>query len=167
MSGMTITSSRSYRVAFATPYLRSGQLFLVRLKDAWKFSDGIYSLMGNKPKIGVIAGTTGDLFISKTINRAVIERYPVSEKAVEALINKEIDVFSDYCWALHCAGLAWSFFLASLLDDDLAQWTRGDLKTSVDLALLKGRLHRGAYVLPLAVPSASLLKNFAYHRIII
>ena len=65
--------------------------------------------------------------------------------------NKEIDVFSDYFWALHCAGLAWFFFWDSLLDDDPAQWTRGDLKTSVDLALLKGRLYRGAYIHPLTV----------------
>lgn len=93
MSGMTITPKRAYRVAFAKPYMRSGQMLLVRMEKAGLYSTGIYSLMGNKPAIGVIKNTTGDYFITKTINRADITRFKTSEKAVQALINKDIDVF--------------------------------------------------------------------------
>jgi len=93
MSGMTITPKRAYRVSFAKPYLRSGQMLLVRMEQAQLYSSGIYSLMGNKPKIGTIENTTGDYFITKTINRANITQFKTSEKAVQALIKKEIDVF--------------------------------------------------------------------------
>lgn len=93
MSGMTITPKRAYRVAFAKPYMRSGQMLLVRMEKAQLYSSGIYSLMGNKPAIGTIENTTGDYFITQTINRANITRYKTSEKAVQALVKKEIDVF--------------------------------------------------------------------------
>lgn len=93
MSGMTITPKRAYRVSFAKPYMRSGQMLLVRTEKAQLYSSGIYSLMGNKPAIGTIKNTTGDYFITKTINRANITRFKTSEKAVQALIKGEIDVF--------------------------------------------------------------------------
>jgi polar amino acid transport system substrate-binding protein len=93
MSGMTITPKRAYRVSFAQPYLRSGQLLLVRMSQAQLYSTGIFSLMGNKPAIGTIENTTGDYFITKTINRANITRFSSSEKAVSALIDGDIDVF--------------------------------------------------------------------------
>ena len=93
MSGMTITQERSYRVAFSKPYLRSGQMLLVKTKKAGLFVNGIYSLMGTRPAIGTIRGTTGDLVITKTINRANITRYSTTQKAVKALENDEIDVF--------------------------------------------------------------------------
>ncbi|WP_136810297.1 substrate-binding periplasmic protein [Desulfosediminicola flagellatus] len=93
MSGMTITSSRSYRVAFSKPYLRSGQVFLVRLDDAKKYSDGIYSIMGSNPVIGTISGTVGDYYISKTVAKADIKNFSTSTKAVNALLEGQIDVF--------------------------------------------------------------------------
>ena len=93
MSGLTITPKRAYRVSFAKPYMRSGQMLLVRMEKAQLYASGIYSLMGNKPAIGTIENTTGDYFITKTINRANITRFETSEKAVQALIKEEIDVF--------------------------------------------------------------------------
>ncbi len=93
MSGLTITPKRAYRVTFAKPYMRSGQLLLVRSTEAQRFSSGIYSLMGDKPAIGTIKDTTGDFFITQTINNAKITRYRTSKRAVEALISKQIDVF--------------------------------------------------------------------------
>ncbi len=93
MSGMSITPKRSYRVSFAQPYMRSGQMLLVRMNQAQLYSSGIFSLMGNKPAIGTIKNTTGDYFITKTINRANITRYSNSKQAVAALIKDDIDVF--------------------------------------------------------------------------
>jgi polar amino acid transport system substrate-binding protein len=93
MSGMSITQPRQYRIAFANPYLRSGQILLVRLEDQAHFSTGIYSLMNSNYVIGTIKDTTGDLFISKTINGAKIKTFDKSTDAVKALINKEIDAF--------------------------------------------------------------------------
>lgn len=93
MSGMSITPKRAYRVSFAQPYMRSGQMLLVRMNQAQLYSSGIFSLMGNKPAIGTIKNTTGDYFITRTINRANITRYSTSQKAVSALIKGDIDVF--------------------------------------------------------------------------
>lgn len=93
MSGMSITPKRSYRVSFAQPYMRSGQMLLVKMNKAQLYSSGIFSLMGNKPAIGTIKNTTGDYFITKTINRANITRYNTSKQAVAALIKDDIDVF--------------------------------------------------------------------------
>lgn len=93
MSGMSITEARRYQIAFANPYLRSGQLLLVRLDEKARFSTGIYSLMNSNHVIGTVKGTTGDLFITKTINGVEIKRFTKSADAVKALIHKDIDVF--------------------------------------------------------------------------
>ena len=93
MSGMSITQAKEYRIAFSNPYLRSGQILLVRLNEKAKFSTGIYSLMNSNHIIGVVKNTTGDLFITKTINGVTVKSFSKSTDAVQALIKKDIDVF--------------------------------------------------------------------------
>lgn len=93
MSGMTITQKRSLRVNFSKPYMRSGQILLVRRSDAGKFSMGFDNLMGTKPRIGTIAETNGDALITRIITRPDLTRYKKSELAVQALAKGEIDVF--------------------------------------------------------------------------
>jgi ABC-type amino acid transport substrate-binding protein len=39
-----------------------------------------------------VEGTTGDLFITKSINGATIRRFTTSKKAVAALVDEKIDV---------------------------------------------------------------------------
>ncbi len=110
MSGMTITPERSYRVAFSKPYLRSGQMLLVKRKRAGLYLNGIYSLMDTRPAIGTIQDTAGDFLITKTINRANITRYSTTAKAVKALENDDIDVF------VHDAPIVCYFALRSKSD---------------------------------------------------
>ena len=93
MSGMTITQKRMYRVTFTKPYFRSGQIMLVRGDEARRYSSGIYDIMGRNPKIGTIRNTTGDFFISETINKPRLTRFSKPEDAVKALVNEDIDVF--------------------------------------------------------------------------
>ncbi len=93
MSAMSITQPRQYRISFANPYLRSGQILLVRLDEKARFTTGIYSLMNSSYVIGTIKNTTGDLFITSTINGAKIKQFTNSSQAVQALINKTIDAF--------------------------------------------------------------------------
>lgn len=93
MSAMSITNPRQYRITFSNPYLRSGQILLVRLQEKARFVTGIYSLMNSNYVIGTIKDTTGDLFISSTINRAKLKTFTEPADAVEALIDKEIDAF--------------------------------------------------------------------------
>ena len=73
--------------------LRSGQILLVRLQEKARFATGIYSLMNSKYVIGIIKDTTGDLFITSTINGAKVKYFTEPTDAVQALINKDIDAF--------------------------------------------------------------------------
>lgn len=93
MSGMSITATNKYHIAFSEPYLRSGQILLVRLQQKALFSTGIYNLTNSNSIIGTVKDSTGDLFISQFINGAKIKRFTKSEDAVTALINKQIDAF--------------------------------------------------------------------------
>ena len=91
MSAMSITDARKYQIAFTAPYLRSGQILLVRLEDKAKFTTGIYSLMNSRHVIGTMRNTTGDLLITETIKGAKVKRFKKTSDAVKALIAKDID----------------------------------------------------------------------------
>ncbi len=116
MSGMSITTARQYRIAFSSPYLRAGQILLVRLRDKVLFSTGIYSLMNSNYTIGTVKDTTGDLFITQTINGAKIKSFTKSSDAVQALIDKKIDAFVyDAPMVCHYAAINENAKLAPIL----------------------------------------------------
>ena len=93
MSGMTITQARSAVVDFSTPYLRSGQILLIRMEDRLRFSTGVESLLNTNYRIGTVADTISDYFVTTAINGANEIVFKTSQKAVEALISNEIDAF--------------------------------------------------------------------------
>lgn len=99
VSGMSITDQRSVRVAFTRPILRVGQMALVRNEDIHKF-DNVGILVG-KPTIGVEKGTTGALFVERNCRKAGMKTYPSPEKAVRALVRKQVDV------VIHDAPVVW------------------------------------------------------------
>lgn len=116
MSAMSITQARQYRISFANPYLRSGQILLVRLKEKAMFSTGIYSLMNSSYVIGTVKDTSGDLFITSTINGAKVKQFKNSAKAVQALIDKKIDAFVyDAPMVCHYAAINKKAMLAPIL----------------------------------------------------
>lgn len=93
MSGMSITKARSSLVDFTKPYLRSGQILLVRMEDRRKFSSGIESLMNTNYRIGTVADTISDYFVTTAINQANEVVFKRSQDAVDALIANKIDAF--------------------------------------------------------------------------
>lgn len=93
MSGMTITEQRRFLVSFSKPYLRSGQILLVRLEDRQRFVTGVESLLNTNYRIGTVAGTVSDLFVTATINQANETVFQTSQGAVDALIANDIDAF--------------------------------------------------------------------------
>ncbi len=93
MSGMTITNTRSSVVDFSTPYMRSGQILLVRMEDRLRFSTGVESLLNTSYRIGTVADTISDYFVTTAINGANEVVFKTSQKAVEALIKNDIDAF--------------------------------------------------------------------------
>ena len=93
MSSMTITPARQYRIAFSNPYMISGQVMLVRRPELARYANGFSDLLNPAVRIGTIKGTTGDLLIEEKVNRKNTVRFTDSEDAVQALINRKIDVF--------------------------------------------------------------------------
>jgi polar amino acid transport system substrate-binding protein len=93
MSGMTITQARSAVVDFSLPYLRSGQILLVRMEDQRRFGTGVESLLNTNYRIGTVADTVSDFFVTTAINGANEIVFKTSQEAVDALISREIDAF--------------------------------------------------------------------------
>ncbi len=93
MSGMTITQARSALVDFSRPYLRSGQILLVRMEDRRRFATGVDSLLNTNYRIGTVADTVSDFFVTTAINGANEIVFKTSQEAVDALIAKDIDAF--------------------------------------------------------------------------
>jgi ABC-type amino acid transport substrate-binding protein len=92
MSGMSITTLREFRIAFCIPYLRSGQMALIRREDTARFSTGLFTLSSNS-SIGVIKNTTGEYFVEQSFGGIKKEVFSEPPAAVRALIDKRIDVF--------------------------------------------------------------------------
>ena len=91
MSGMSKTAMREMRVAFGTAYFRSGQMALIRLKDAASFRTGFYSIKGDLA-IGAVKDTTGELFVLESFSDNTLVTFSKSSQGVEALIDKKIDM---------------------------------------------------------------------------
>jgi polar amino acid transport system substrate-binding protein len=92
MSGMTRTPLREVRIAFTTPYFKSGQMALIRREDAARFSTGFFSFITSSA-IGVIKDTTAEYFVETRYASVKKKTFSNSQFAVKALIDKDIDVF--------------------------------------------------------------------------
>jgi polar amino acid transport system substrate-binding protein len=92
MSGMTKTALREARVSFSTPYFRSGQMALIRMKDAASFRTGFYSIKDDLA-IGAVKDTTGEFFVLEQFGDNKTVSFSKSTDGVEALIKGEIDIF--------------------------------------------------------------------------
>ncbi|MDI6772034.1 MAG: basic amino acid ABC transporter substrate-binding protein [bacterium] len=89
-SGVTITDERRKNIDFSEPYLRYGQVVLVRMDEA--AVTGIDTLTGKK--VAVQTGTTNDekaSSLQKEGKVGDVRRYETFALAVKALINKDVD----------------------------------------------------------------------------
>ena len=92
MSGMSVTPDRQKLVSFTEPYLRVGQMALVRRGD--------YDRLG-KPgamdeptsRVGFLSGTTSEAYAREHLKRAALQGFETVDPAVQALRKKEIDFF--------------------------------------------------------------------------
>ncbi len=91
MSGMTVTKARQFRVNFSAPYMRSGQMALVRRDDYHKYLLGFP--MPPPGVIGVEEATTGDFFVQQEFPRAKRKTYSDGTQAAKALKKQKIDLF--------------------------------------------------------------------------
>ena len=93
MSGRKINRSTDRSLSFSEPYLRAGQILLVRSRDRSLFSTGIYSLENSGSTFGVIEGSGGDMFLIRNIQGVTIRRFKSVEAAIQALKRKQVDIF--------------------------------------------------------------------------
>jgi len=90
MSSMSVTTVRQARMNFSRPYMRSGQVALVRRTEVSKLQ---LFLMSEKNKIGVQKGTTGEYFVELNMTQSERVTFKDPEKGAEALIKNRIDAF--------------------------------------------------------------------------
>ena len=98
MSNLSITPSRSMRIDFTKPYLRSGQAALVRGSEAAGLRLGLFSA---ECRIGVQRATTGDYYVQQDLPRANRKYYSNANAGAEALLSKRIEAF------IHDAPVNW------------------------------------------------------------
>ena len=91
MSGMSVTDMRRIRVAFCSPYAKTGQMALIRRKDIQRFKAGYYSLV-EIPSIGAIRDTTGDVFIRSRFPDTHKVFFDTLDDGVRAVIRDKIDI---------------------------------------------------------------------------
>lgn len=91
MSSMTITSERRMRVAFAQPYLKGGQMLLVRRTDLHRYSLGVPARLPGT--VGMIKGTVGESFVQRELATSKHRTFDSVDEAVSALANGRIDAF--------------------------------------------------------------------------
>jgi polar amino acid transport system substrate-binding protein len=145
MSSMSITRARMVRIAFSDPYMRIGQMALVRADERGRYGFLMDSLAGRK--IGLRAGTTGDLMVQQEFPLAKRKYYKTDEDAAVALSKEKIDLFIDdstMIWYLAGAYEAKGLVPASLVftEESLAWGMKRsdtDLQQSVNAFLKKVR----------------------------
>jgi len=91
MSGMTVTKTRQFRVNFCRPYLRSGQMALVRREDLNTYALGFP--MSPSGVIGVEKATTGDFFVQQEFPTCKRKTFGSGDLAAKALKKKQIGLF--------------------------------------------------------------------------
>jgi polar amino acid transport system substrate-binding protein len=92
MSAMTATKARRVRIAFTETYYSTGLLAAVRTEDATQY-DSAEKIMGSPANVGVIQGTTSDVFVERSFPKA---RKIVLAKAQDGafeLLRRTIDIF--------------------------------------------------------------------------
>lgn len=80
-------------LVFSDPYLRSGQILMVKKRNTPLFANGIYSIEGSGMTIAVMTGSSGEIFLTKNIRGIKIMRFKTTENAAKALSINKIDAF--------------------------------------------------------------------------
>ena len=100
MSGMSITKMREVRIAFTSPYLRAGQMALVRGEDSQKYPSAA-SIKKTNRRVGFIKGTTGNFLVQKEFQLARKTPFSSPEEGAQAIVEERIDFF------IHDAPVIW------------------------------------------------------------
>jgi len=92
MSGMTITEERKKKVNFTYPYIKVGQMAIVRTDNIKEFSSA-GKVINTDKKVGFISGTTGNFFVTAKCAKAEKISFARTSDGIKALTDGKIDVF--------------------------------------------------------------------------
>lgn len=138
MSGMSVTRARQIRVDFCNPYLKTGLMVLVRRADAGTFGSR-EALLDTDATIGVLQGTTGEIFVRENCPNARAVQYAEADDAALGLRDRRIDAFVCDAPAVFWLASKYESELAvesSRLTEELLAWAvradNGRLKTAAN-----------------------------------
>jgi polar amino acid transport system substrate-binding protein len=95
MSGMSVTRLRETRINFTAPYLKAGQMALVRNQDVSSYPSAS-AIKNTERRVGFMKGTTGDFLVQKEFQQTTRKiPYTLTKDAVQALIEERIDMVID------------------------------------------------------------------------
>lgn len=132
MSGMTITEERMKKVDFTAPYVKVGQMALIRNTDAGEFSS-TEKIRSTSKRIGYIQGTTGDFFVNSKCTKAAKFPFKQPSDGIKSLSERKIDVFvidAPVVWELSNPNL--TALLEPLTDENLGWAVRKNDKPLLD-----------------------------------
>lgn len=92
MAGLAVTEQRRVQMDFSTPYLVTGQAALIRPTEQYRYSTKI-KIRSTRNRVGVIHGSRADDLVTRYFANATRVPFETRETAVEALQNKEIDLW--------------------------------------------------------------------------
>jgi polar amino acid transport system substrate-binding protein len=92
MSSMTITTARKVRINFTDPYFKSGLLAMMRAEDTPKYKSR-EDVANSFATIGVVGGTTGDIFVRGNFPNSRTIALSKSGDAPSELKRRSIDFF--------------------------------------------------------------------------
>ncbi len=92
MSGLSITEGRSRRVRFTEPYMKVGQLAIIRARDVARFGR-IRSIRRLDARVGYERGTTGETFVADNLTRATSFAFESADEGIRSLRAGRIDYF--------------------------------------------------------------------------
>ena len=92
MSSMTITQRRKIRINFTDPYFKSGLMAMMRSEDSSRFKSR-EDVANSFTTIGVVRGTTGDIFVRKNFPNSRTIALSKSGDAPSELKRRSIDIF--------------------------------------------------------------------------
>jgi ABC-type amino acid transport substrate-binding protein len=144
MSGMVVSDARAQQVVFVEPYLRTGQMVLVREDDVSRLGAPA-RLRDPGRRVAVVRGTNGAQYAQRALTQANVFVFSSSKGAAEALASGKVDYFIDDApsiWHFSTVkgprGVTLVGLYAPLDEEDLAWAVRKDdvaLKAKLDAAV--------------------------------
>jgi ABC-type amino acid transport substrate-binding protein len=99
MSGMSVTKARQLRVAFTKPYLQNQLRAIFTHKNALRFKSA-EDVLRTKGKIGVVTGTTSDVFAKQNCTNADVMDVASRRDVAYFLTSGRMELFIDDTFAL-------------------------------------------------------------------